>query len=96
MSGVRILTIIVLLLFTLVLVNNGTWSMPWVFQKDIQDTSEKSLAEGDPPLKEDPNKHTATSGSSSLKTFSCSTSLVHSVIESRHSSICLLKVCLRC
>jgi hypothetical protein len=96
MSAVRVLAIIILLFFTLGPGHTETGSTAWLFEETAEKTSEKLPKDGDPLLEQDFTKHAATSNFSLRKPHFYLTPLVYSVIEFRHSSICLLKVCLRC
>jgi hypothetical protein len=96
MSAVRVSATIILLLFTLGLVNTDTCSTAWLFEDTAEKMSEKLPTDGDPLSEQDFNKHAATSDFSPKKHPFYLTSLVYSVIEFRHSSVCLLKACLRC
>ena len=96
MSAVRVLVIITLLLFAFGLGHPHDGSTHWLFEEKEEKTSEKRPTEWDPLPEEDVDKRAATKNVFHRKAFLYSTSLFYSVIEYRHSSVCLLKVCLRC
>ncbi len=96
MSAVRVLAIITLLLCAHGVVHTDNCPILWLFEVAQEKATEKLPSEEDPLLEQDFNKHAAISNSSPRTPFLYLTSLVYSVTDFRHSSICLLKVCLRC